>query len=104
MKAQPFFHYLGTYKPCAADEANCLHVRTPGPFTDRFLPLVSEGGKEPMWKWNGDTEKPTLHPSVLTKTEDAVCHIWIRDGMVQFLGDCTHAFRNKTVPLLDIES
>lgn len=29
------------------------------------------------------------------------CHSFVKDGMVQFLGDCTHALAGKTVPLGD---
>ena len=31
-----------------------------------------------------------------------VCHHFIRDGKIQFLGDCTHALRGQTVDLPDI--
>ena len=27
------------------------------------------------------------------------CHSFVRDGQIQFLGDCTHALAGKTVPL-----
>lgn len=108
MKAKPFNFFDNTYHPCEPKDATHVNIKTPGPFGNRFLPVVK--GKRDgtgCWSWNRDCEKPTLHPSVLTKGGDGgniVCHIWINDGMVQFLGDCTHEFRNKTVPLLDIES
>jgi Family of unknown function (DUF6527) len=68
------------------------------------------------WGWNGDVEKPTFTPSVLV-TYKAVpdaeeefkewrterrCHTFITDGMVQFLGDCTHALAGQTLPLPDL--
>lgn len=63
------------------------------------------------WQFNGDFEKPTIHPSVLVTCdipEDAViepnirrCHSFIRDGKIQFLGDCTHDLAGKTVELPD---
>lgn len=73
--------------------------------------LTSAGG----WGWNGDIERPTFTPSVLV-THDAkpdaseefkewrtarACHSFVTGGMIQFLGDCTHALAGQTVPLAD---
>lgn len=67
------------------------------------------------WTWNGDTEKPTIKPSVLTRGGDFVCHSWINDGKMQFLTDTTSTARDvenqdnhkslggKTLDLLDVE-
>jgi hypothetical protein len=62
-----------------------------------------------LWTWNGDVEKPTFSPSVLVSYNgnDAgidgaphrTCHSFVTDGMIQFLGDCTHLLAGKTVPL-----
>ena len=77
------------------------------------------------WGWNGSVERPTFHPSLLVRqghhipnsppgcwcTYNAahpdepapfkcgVCHSFIVDGKIQFLGDCTHALAGQTVPL-----
>lgn len=32
------------------------------------------------------------------------CHSFVRDGMVELLGDCSHANAGKTLPILPIES
>lgn len=29
----------------------------------------------------------------------ARCHLFIRAGQIEFLGDCTHEFAGKTVPM-----
>lgn len=29
----------------------------------------------------------------------SVCHYFLRNGQIQYLGDCTHAMRGQTVPL-----
>jgi hypothetical protein len=76
-----------------------------------------------MWTWNGDMVKPTFSPSILVSHHewtppvtpenleqwkvqpwpqtkvDKRCHTFIKDGMIQFLGDCTHDHAGKTVPL-----
>jgi hypothetical protein len=76
-----------------------------------------------VWTFNGNMAKPTFSPSLLirhplwtppvtaenfeqwkqapwpqTQVEN-VCHSFIRDGMIQFLPDCTHALAGKTVPM-----
>lgn len=80
------------------------------------------------WGWNGSEDKPTFTPSVLVRGGHYLqtpptpgncacdyhirhpdkepwrwpcthCHSFVRDGMIQFLGDCHHALKNQTVPL-----
>lgn len=71
------------------------------------------------WAFNGDLERPTLKPSILAKwqampTEEEakiilaggkvdlmpyVCHSFVTDGRIQFLGDCTHEMAGQTVDL-----
>lgn len=77
------------------------------------------------WGFNGSLEAPTLTPSVLVQHDEAhppvthenfdeykrapwpqtkvhrVCHSFVTDGRIQFLGDCTHALAGQTVPLPD---
>lgn len=63
----------------------------------------------PHWTFNGDVDKPTFTPSLLVKwgqgrfdpggPKEHVCHSFITDGTVQFLGDCTHELANQTVDL-----
>lgn len=115
MKAKPYKLEGSTYKPCAPQVATHVCIHTPGPFCNRFIPIIQSGSRRdhqgPVWSWNGDTEKPTLKPSVLTRTEDwssgecikIVCHTWINDGKVQFLSDCSHEFAGQTLDLLDVE-
>jgi len=55
------------------------------------------GHKHPIWQFNGDMEKPTFSPSLLYP--DRRCHLFLRDGKIQFLGDCTHKFANVTLDL-----
>jgi hypothetical protein len=72
------------------------------------------------WSWNGDLEHPTFDPSVkvmphktliddtlegeaLTApanvTTTPLCHSFVRDGRIEYLGDCTHALAGRTVDL-----
>ena len=81
-------------------------------------------GSGPRWGFNGDTDSPTFTPSILVRSghyvpghqgetcwcnwEDKaehpdlqcrVCHSFVTDGMIQFLGDCTHELAGQTVPI-----
>lgn len=108
MKARPMKRTdRQTWERCEPREATYLEMNFPGPFAYRMLPVAMLDGSHvpdrPFWTWNGDTEKPTLKPSVKTWTDDEVCHSFVTDGRVQFLGDCTHEFAGKTVDLLDVE-
>ena len=60
------------------------------------------------WTFNGDLEKPTINPSLLVTYKrpngDRVCHSFIRDGKIQYLGDCTHELKGQTVEIPDFPS
>lgn len=73
------------------------------------------------WTWNGSLEQPTFTPSVLIRGHqwpgeeypehfkaahaavpaggETVCHTFVTDGRIQFLGDCTHELAGQTVNL-----
>ena len=60
------------------------------------------------WTFNGDYDKPTFSPSMganLRKNQEQhpVCHSFLRDGVWQFLGDCSHAMANQHVPMIPPE-
>lgn len=56
-----------------------------------------------VWQFNGDMERPTFSPSLVNNKDDPKtrCHLFLRDGQLQFLGDCWHDLKNQTVPLPD---
>lgn len=75
------------------------------------------------WHWNGSLDKPTFSPSILVRgtvpiTDEQrtrimagerieptarVCHSFVREGQIQFLGDCTHALAGQTLDLPEID-
>lgn len=104
---------------------NKLSFMCPGCNQRHTIGLIGNNG--PQWVWNGDKDKPTLSPSVLVRTghyvdgdtencwcaynrehpddvdfECVTCHSFVKDGMIQFLNDCTHSLSGKTVELPDI--
>ena len=57
----------------------------------------------PRWEWNGSLVKPRFSPSVRVQSGNesgpTVCHSYVRDGVIEFLSDCTHALAGKNVSL-----
>lgn len=81
----------------------------------------------PIWGYNGNPDAPTFTPSILVRgtrplTDDeaerllagdvsvsrepvrTVCHSFVTDGRIQFLGDSTHALAGQTVEIPDWDS
>ena len=106
MKAKPLRLMTDSrgYEPCSATEATHIRIAMPGPITNRILP-VTMGSRTatPQWLWNGDTEKPTLQPSILTRDSEHVCHSFVINGVAEFCSDCTHEMRGQSVELLDVD-
>ncbi len=60
------------------------------------------------WSWNGDTDRPTLSPSVRHfipasehRPEKTLCHYFVRDGRMEFCGDSAHALAGQAVNLVE---
>lgn len=72
-------------------------------------PRVGAGGG---WFWNGDHQQPTLTPSLATTYNGrdagqegrppAVCHLYLTDGVINYLSDTTHKLAGQQVPLEDL--
>src|SRR6266404_966629 len=111
MKAKPIIFESGSYVQVEPELATHVKIHLPGPSGERFLPIIIKGRREGTgkWTWNGDVDKPTLKPSILTQSghfdpsqkdrpcwcsyykehpeETPVfhcfcCHTWINDGKV----------------------
>ena len=86
-------------------------VRCPGCGDHHLFSTEHANSVGARWSFNGDSERPTFSPSMLVRSEvwdgnatrKDVCHSFVRDGRIQFLGDCTHELAGKTVPLPDID-
>jgi hypothetical protein len=59
----------------------------------------------PCWTFNGDLNRPTFTPSLLVNPSwpQQRCHSFITDGKIQFLDDCWHDLKGKTVELPEYE-
>ena len=56
------------------------------------------------WAFNNDFETPTISPSILVQWTEHRCHSFIKNGMIQFLTDCTHDLKGQTVELPEIKN
>lgn len=79
-------------------------------------PAVFYEERSGAWSWNGHPTRPTFLPSILVRYDGAdagqdlgdgrrappaICHSFVTDGRIQFLGDCTHSLAGQTVDLPD---
>ena len=74
------------------------------PGCQREHPFTVASTTRNPWTWNGDRERPTCEPSLLVepnRPQDR-CHLFLRDGVIQFLDDCHHALKGQSVPLPDM--
>jgi hypothetical protein len=62
------------------------------------------GSNQSCWGYDGNTEKPTFSPSVLTCPDEPErrCHIFVKEGKIQYLSDCWHAMKNTTVDMVKL--
>jgi hypothetical protein len=64
--------------------------------------LKTEGGHH---QFNGDLNNPTVSPSLVeANTVGRKCHSFIKNGHIQYLGDCWHELKNQTIELPDVDS
>ena len=53
------------------------------------------------WAFNDNFEKPTFSPSLLYPTKAIRCHLFMRDGKIQYLSDCGHKLAGQTIDCPD---
>lgn len=66
---------------------------------ERHRISVAKGG----WTWDGNVEKPTISPSIMVSwrhgDKEHVCHSFVRNGVWEYLSDCTHDMAGQHVPM-----
>lgn len=74
------------------------------PGCDRLHVLwTSAGSGHPAWQWDGSLDRPTVVPSVIVKTDAGkVCHHFLTNGVLSYLGDSTHALAGRVLELPDL--
>lgn len=54
-----------------------------------------------QWTFDGDWENPTFSPSLNLIPEGGKCHLFVRNGNIQFLDDCGHDLCGQEVPMVE---
>lgn len=62
---------------------------------------------DPRWTVTGTAARPTVQASVLVrspgkgadKNREVRCHLFVEDGRIRFLDDCSHPLAGKTVDM-----
>lgn len=79
----------------------------PGCDGPHCVPTVKSAHQAGLWYWNGSLDRPTLEPSLLTRyggETTLVCHLFVRDGKIEYLSDCTHRLAGQTIDVPDWDS
>jgi hypothetical protein len=78
------------------------------------IAVTKKNASGASWSFDGNFQRPTFSPSLNMRVNtpdmkeyqpdvgSTVCHCFIREGKIQFLGDCTHALRGQTVDMPDV--
>lgn len=104
-------------------ESGRVAFRCPGCNSEHAI-NVDQNQPSPRWQYNGNPDAPTFKPSILVRGKQVVrdenghwtgewvrdkagkplplvCHSFVTDGKIQYLGDCTHDLVGQTVELPD---
>lgn len=56
------------------------------------------------WKWDLDYDQPTVGPSIVHQSRSGEkCHSCITRGVIEYLGDSTHAMAGTKVDMIPLE-
>lgn len=65
---------------------------------------VNGDGTRPQWSFNGDVSNPTFHPSlIVNQGHPSQCHLFVKNGKIEYQRDCHHTLAGKTVDMEDWE-
>lgn len=53
------------------------------------------------WTWNFNFEIPSVSPSVLLTRPNVRSHLFIKNGKIHYLSDCTHRLAGQIVEMVD---
>lgn len=56
----------------------------------------------PRWQFDGNMDSPNVKPSLLTtggEDPNYRCHLFITNGQIQYLNDCSHSLAGQTIDL-----
>lgn len=92
----------------AGQPDGCLYLfYCPGCKDTHTIPVGRQQG--PNWTFDGNRDKPTFSPSLLifttapeTKQRRTICHLFVKQGRIEYCGDSPHELAGKTVDMVEI--
>jgi len=77
----------------------------PGCEMEHEIAVAGPTAPKAVWTLTGGPFKPTAKPSVLVRNPKRTrcCHLWMTEGRLQYLSDCTHALAGQTVDMQDMK-
>lgn len=57
--------------------------------------------RENEWEFNGDWDNPSFSPSLNLIPQGGRCHLFVKNGIIEYCGDCRHHLSGRNVPLVD---
>jgi hypothetical protein len=76
----------------------------PGCQEARRFTVRTDGGS-PSWTFDGNVKIPSFSPSLRiyttdpeTKEQATLCHLFVRNGQIEYCGDCPHPPRRQNNP------
>lgn len=54
------------------------------------------------WEFNQDWDNPTFSPSLNLIPEGGKCHLFVKDGVIEFLNDCQHHLSGQKILMVDV--
>ena len=77
---------------------------------EHLIPTQRKNDGGASWSFSGTHDNPIFSASINsfatypdTLEVDYRCHFFIRNGQIEFCGDCTHEHKGKTMDLPDID-
>ena len=100
-------NFLSDYlcRPLYEPYDTCVEHFCPGCNQMHLFAIEKPFNNGAQWTWNGDVNKPTFHPSMnivdrgIEGDMHSSCHYWLKEGKIQYLSDCTHKLKGKTIDL-----
>ena len=125
MRLMPMTGQIGRDVAALHFERRVLNWFCPGCKRRHGVTVIPDGNGV-CWEFNGSTETPTLSPSILVfphqrfidqdlpygtepgqllRDENRMmtprCHSFMREGKIEFLGDCEHELAGQTVDMIE---
>ena len=57
--------------------------------------------RENEWTFDGNWENPSFSPSLNLIPHGGRCHLFVKNGIIEYCGDCRHHFSGQNIPMVE---